>query len=353
MMRLSLTLLLATAFFGQCFGIKNLQTSQLVSLRGSEPMGSPLGARLVPNFAVLAKLHEAKDLALQVKGQEAKFHALASTNEGGFMFFELYVDSSCSKVIASGGVAADVCIEQDNYAYIIRLADDSCKGVTVEYYADQACTEMLAQGPLDTDTFTSCRETPPSEGVFWSSERGVCTTSSSIPEIAQQTYVQTYSVSADPSCKSADSFVTFSTGACITNSASESFTVDCKKTSMGYSAKGNVYVSSACQGAAVVTDEDRPCLFTADDDDDFYADDDDDSALIITAPPSAATVPFPNPATYNYQAYCAGEEASETDNLSLGAVLGIIAGAVVFVLLLIVLGWFACKSKNAAVVTTA
>jgi hypothetical protein len=73
----------------------------------------------------------------------------------------------------------------------ITLTDDSCKGMTVEYYADQACTEMLAQGPLDDDTFTSCRETPPSLGDLWSSARGICTTSSLIPEIAQQTYVET------------------------------------------------------------------------------------------------------------------------------------------------------------------
>jgi hypothetical protein len=62
----------------------------------------------------------------------------------------------------------------------------------VEYYADQACTELLAEGPYDSTKFTSCQEYDSTTGSgFWSSQQGYCTTSSTIPMLADQEYVET------------------------------------------------------------------------------------------------------------------------------------------------------------------
>jgi hypothetical protein len=61
-------------------------------------------------------------------------------------------------------------------------------------------------------------------------------------------------------------------------------------------------------------------------------------------------VPFPVGVTYNTQTYCEGEKASDSNTLlSTGAIIGIAVGAFVLLAGLVLLAYFACGPKQAAV----
>ncbi|KAJ1425496.1 hypothetical protein B484DRAFT_397880 [Ochromonadaceae sp. CCMP2298] len=187
--------LLLTAF-GQCHGV-NIQTS--LSLRGPEVV---LGARMrAPKFSELAGLKPKQlgevpmlDHSVPVQGQEKVqgqgVHALDATSKGGFVYQEIYSDDSCSSYIGNSGIAVGVCQEEETYSYIVRLGDtDDCTGMKIEYYADQSCVTLVEQGAYDTDYYESCHKTP--GGGWGQSLRGLCSTSSSVPEVAAQSYVET------------------------------------------------------------------------------------------------------------------------------------------------------------------
>jgi hypothetical protein len=80
-----------------------------------------MGARMrAPKFSELAGLKPKQlgevpmlDHALLVQGQEKVqgqgVHALDATSKGGFVYYEVYSDDSCSSFFGRSGIAVDVC----------------------------------------------------------------------------------------------------------------------------------------------------------------------------------------------------------------------------------------------------
>eukprot|EP00601_Ochromonadales_sp_CCMP2298_P017785 CAMPEP_0173242758 /NCGR_PEP_ID=MMETSP1142-20121109/15128_1 /TAXON_ID=483371 /ORGANISM="non described non described, Strain CCMP2298" /LENGTH=459 /DNA_ID=CAMNT_0014174283 /DNA_START=73 /DNA_END=1453 /DNA_ORIENTATION=+ len=299
-------LLLATAFIIQCFAALAALTAQTPPRSedarwGKQAVGfTKAMTKPMIRFSLPGMREHMAALQAKVADKGALRAAAVTYSTTGAIFMKGYdsADKSCKNAaILTIGLTANECQVYTNYAVIFRLTQDSCKGIYVEYYADQECTELLVEGPYEIPTaFTSCNEIPDT-GTIIGSEKGFCTTSSDTPLPSDSAVLITYSPETDNSCSTDIKFFAYSTGACLVV-GEYSFKFQCK----GSVPQEAVYEkSNSCSGAPTLYNLETSCAVSDDDDDD---DGDDYANPLFTAPPSASTVPFPDPLLYNEQYSC-------------------------------------------------